>query len=728
MSSGGDTAGGPGGGGASVMETSNFAHVIFQIVGKSFLPQAALECHYTLTPFITPHPKDWVGIFKVGWSSARDYYTFLWSPMPENYTEGSTVHRLLVFQGYYVPRSDGEFYQFCYVTHMGEIRGASTPFQFRAATPTGEELLTVEDDGNSDILVVTTKTGLLERRVEEVQQECKELHKALTLITQERDRLKEEQRQHNQERQHRLREERERAQAGVKQLEQDLLGVTQKAVLKETELDCLRSKLQKVTMERENLEIQLKNERDERELYKSHMRSAELENTKLNAELQMLKAVELNREVTISQYQDEIQRLHAERNTHPADAILIEQLRQMKEQLEVTHQRAVMLDSELREASNKHEHTKAELQRVSQEAEMIRASLADAQEECRITTSQLHELRSQALPKTEMAEAVSELEAELQKEVEELKLRLQMAAEHYKEKYRECQRLRRQVTKLTHKQETQQEDCTRSDASADVTQEPNIRDDVELPVTENKPEIQECAEDQTNAERGEGEGEKTEGNQEEQQDEGEESSVSVEAELARMEERWREQCVISDNLKLLLADEEQRFKAQLSEKDREVCSLRESLAEVMKEKGKVEEELQARACREEGACGQRSEVREPVVLHYPLPYPHDSPPLPLVPQQPAELQYGNPYCEENTRDGADGALSPQPSCRPPPVAPPPWAGPVVCSQPLRSLSPPDGLENPAEERPSGGDGEAPAVCDHQSPESNESSSAFCFDT
>lgn len=66
------------------------------------------------------------------------------------------------FKGYYVPKSDGEFYQFCYVTHAGDIRGASTPFQFRSATPT-EELLTVtEDDSNSDILVVTTKSGLLE--------------------------------------------------------------------------------------------------------------------------------------------------------------------------------------------------------------------------------------------------------------------------------------------------------------------------------------------------------------------------------------------------------------------------------------------------------------------------------------------------------------------------------------------------------------------------------------
>ncbi|XP_047663812.1 tax1-binding protein 1 homolog A isoform X2 [Tachysurus fulvidraco] len=726
MSSASDTAVTPGGGGSSVMEMSNFAHVIFQNVGKSFLPQAALECHYTLTPFITPHPKDWVGIFKVGWSSARDYYTFLWSPMPENYTEGSTVNKVLVFQGYYVPRSDGEFYQFCYVTHMGEIRGASTPFQFRPPTPTGEELLTVEDDGNSDILVVTTKTGLLERRVEEVQQECSELQKTVCLLTQERDQLKEEQKQYNQERQQRLQEEREKAQAGVKQLEQDLLGVTQKAVLKETELDCLRSKLQKVTLERDNLEIQLKNEKDERELYKSHMRSAELENTKLSAELQMLKAVELNREVTISQYQEELHRLHAERNAHPADAKLIEQLHQMKEQLEATYKRVAMLDSQLQEASSEHERTKAELQRVCREAEMVRSSLAEAHEECRITQNQLYELRNQTLQKMAGAEAVSELEAELQKEVEELKLRLQMAAEHYKEKYRECQRLRRQVTKLTQRQETQKEDCSRNDTSTDSNQEVMVMN-AELAASAKQPESHERTEQKTNGEREEGEGEKTEANMDEPQEEGEETSVLVEVELAQMEERWREQCVINDNFKVLLTDEEQRFKAQLAEKVREVCSLRESLAEVMKEKEKLEEELRSHASKEEAVYGQRSEVREPVVLRYPLPYPHDSPPLLLVPQQPAELQYGNPYCDQNTR-GADGALSPHQSCRPPPVAPPPWVGPVVCSQPLRSLSPPDGLENPAEERPNGGDGEAPAVCDHHSPESNESGSSFCFDT
>ncbi|XP_016297501.1 tax1-binding protein 1 homolog A [Sinocyclocheilus anshuiensis] len=736
-----NTGASAGGGGSVVMETSNFAHVIFQNVGKSFLPQAALECHYTLTPFITPHPKDWVGIFKVGWSSARDYYTFLWSSMPENYTEGSTVHRTIIFQGYYVPRSDGEFYQFCYVTHAGEIRGASTPFQFRPATPTGEELLTVEDDGNSDILVVTTKTGLLEQRVEEVQQECKELQKALHLLTQERDQLQERQRQQNQKG---LREEKEEAQARVRQLEQDLLEITQKAVLKETELDCLRDRLQKVISERDGLQTQLKNERDERELYKSHVRSAELENTKLSAELQMLKAVELNREVTIAQYQEELHRLRTERDAHPADACLKVQLRQAEEQLQASRQQAAMLGSELRDASGGRDRTMAELYRARQETEDLRAYLAEAQEECRHAQNQLDRMRSQASQEVGRAGegVVSELEAELQKEVEELKLRLNMAAEHYKEKYRECQRLRRQVTKLTQQQEMQQGDCNRNDASTETTQELHSPD-AETPPTDQypaeiKPVTQRDAErlgiegrprQEGKEEKKEEEEEDDEDEEEEDEDEEEEEcSVSVEAELACMEEKWREQYTINENLKLLLASEEQRFKTQVAEKVREVSALRESLVVVTREKERLEKELRQCMNRVEAAGSRRSDVREPMILRYPLPYTQDQPPPPLVPQQPAELQYGNPYSEQETRDGADGALSPEQTCRPPPLAPPPWGGPVVCSQPSRSLSPPDGLENPAEERPSGGDGEAPAVCDHQSLESNESHTSFCFDT
>lgn len=43
------------------------------------------------------------------------------------------------------------------------------------------------------------------------------------------------------------------------------------------------------------------------------------------------------------------------------------------------------------------------------------------------------------------------------------------------------------------------------------------------------------------------------------------------------------------------------------------------------------------------------EARQPLVLRYPLPYPQDPSPPPLVPQRPAELQYGNPYSTDTTK-------------------------------------------------------------------------------
>nr|XP_046272704.1 tax1-binding protein 1 homolog A isoform X3 [Scatophagus argus] len=867
----------------SIMETSNFAHVIFQNVGKSFLPQAPLECRYTLTPYIVPHPKDWVGIFKVGWSTARDYYTFLWSPMPENYEPGSTVHRTVVFQGYYVPRSDGEFYQFCYVTHAGDIRGASTPFQFRSATPT-EELLTVtEDDSNSDILVVTTKTGLLEH-VEEAQHERRELLKAMRLLQEEKQQLQEEQkrlarereqeretccllRTHNQEllrSSQGLSEEREEvrrrlteATDRVRQLEEDLLGVTQRGLQKETEIDCLRDRLKKLTAERDSLESQLKNEKDERDLYKAHLRSTELENTKLSAELQMLKAVELNREVTIAQFQEELERLRAcvaqrdslekELLAHKADkaelARVREHLRQAEEQLQASRQQASLLASELRDSASSRDHTMAELYRARLEADKLRASLADAQAECQRMESQLDRGVGTSGEMTPSMLVVSEAEAELQREVEELKLRLHMAAEHYKEKYRECQRLRRQVAKLN---TTESQGEPKRNASTETTQEPltpspesptagniasvALQEAAEVTIT---PELnnreptlanaytstekeerqrekmpKQRAEAEAGGEANQAEnGQKVDGETEEKKDDslpeeslrmtswveveserssGQESSGvelsgkegvkemkdvveeqvllvaegrsmgetekeqtrSVEEELAMMEEKWREQCAINETLKQRLADEEERFRVQMAERATEVMELKRNLAQALKDKEQLQEELQRFVSRqrEQEAGVQGAEMRQPMVLRYPMPYPQDPSPPPLVPQRPAELQYGNPYSTDTTRDRVDVALSPEHMSRPPPEAPPcappcappitpPSPGPgapgwdqeVVCIQPSRTTTPPESVEHPPQEPRNAADG-AQLSCDHQSSRRSETRSSFCFDS
>ncbi|XP_037649979.1 tax1-binding protein 1 homolog A isoform X1 [Sebastes umbrosus] len=867
----------------SVMETSNFAHVIFQNVGKSFLPQAPLECCYTLTPYIPPNPKDWVGIFKVGWSTARDYYTFLWSPMPENYEPGSTVHRTVVFQGYYVPKSDGEFYQFCYVTHLGDIRGASTPFQFRSATPT-EELLTVtEDDSNSDILVVTTKTGLLEH-VEEAQQERRELLKAMRVLQEEKQQLQEEQKRLAREREQEretccllrthnqdllrssqgLSEEREdvrrrltEATDRVRQLEEDLLGVTQRGLQKETELDCLRDRLKKLTAEKDCLESQLKNEKDERDLYKAHLRSTELENTKLSAELQMLKAVELNREVTIAQFQEELDRLRlcvAQRDSlekellaHKADkADLVrvrEQLRQAEEQLQASRQHASLLASELRDSASARDHTMTELYRARLEADKLRASLADAQAECQRMESQLDRMRSTAQKEvgvgtggdmTPSMMVVSEAEAELQREVEELKLRLHMAAEHYKEKYRECQRLRRQVAKLN---TTESQGEPKRNASTETTQEPltpspesptagNIaaavlQGAVELTITRElnnresthtdaciSTEREERQREKMPKERVEVEAE-GEANQEDKEKEEKKDSLpeeslrmtswvevekerqsaeenseaetagkaedvvgrqvllevegrsmgeaekaqkaqtlSVEEELAMMEEKWRQQCAINETLKQRLANEEERFRVHMAERASEVTELKRNLAQALRDKEQLQEELQRFVSRqrEQETGVQGAEIRQPMMLRYPLPYPQDPSPPPLVPHRPAELQYGNPYSTDTTRDRVDVSLSPEHMSRPPPEAPPcappcappitpPSPGPgapgwepeVVCIQPSRSTSPPDNLEQPPEEPRNAADGAQP-TCDHQSSRRREARGSFCFDS
>lgn len=69
------------------------------------------------------------------------------------------------------------------------------------------------------------------------------------------------------------------------------------------------------------------------------------------------------------------------------------------------------------------------------------------------------------------------------------------------------------------------------------------------------------------------------------------------------------------------------------------------------------QELQRYVCRqrEQEAGVQGAEVRQPMVLRYPLPYPQDPSPPPLVPQRPAELQYGNPYSTDTRRGERDSS-------------------------------------------------------------------------
>ncbi|XP_010005858.1 PREDICTED: tax1-binding protein 1 isoform X3 [Chaetura pelagica] len=673
---------------ASTLQTSNFAHVIFQNVAKSYLPNTHLECHYTLTQFIHPHQKDWVGIFKVGWSTARDYYTFLWSPMPENYVEGSTVNCVLTFQGYYLPNDDGEFYQFCYVTHKGEIRGASTPFQFRTSSPV-EELLTMEDEGNSDMLVVTTKAGLLEFKIEKIIKEKEELLKVTSVLEKETAQLRdqverlEKELSHEKQRYDQLQTEQknniqtsdalkteiddlkkkhDEAASKVLQLEEDIMTVTQKAIAKETELDSLKDKLKKVMLEKEQLECVLKTEKDEKELYKIHLKNTEIENTKLVKEIQTFKNLDANKENMISYYKEEVGRLQlfiAEKenmkkafllsSSNKEDAsILKEQLRKAEDQIQASKQEAVLMSKELSDAVNVRDKTMADLHSARLENEKLKRQLTDA----------LAELKKITTLKNEQ-ETSNTAEQELRREVEDLKLRLQMAADHYKEKFKECQKLQKQVNKFTEQAVSRMGVFTKKIAghqqkltdASNIATATAVVTDKKFPISSDI--VSEFMVKEQVREMNKEIAEKTEKYKKCKQmlaDEKMKCSVYAD-ELAKLELKWKEQVKINEGIKLQLAAMEDQYK----------------------ELGRT-------------PGNQAGRMME---------------------------------------DGADGAFNPDEIQRPP-VRTSFWEleDDVVCSQPSRNLSRPDGLEDPED---SNDDNTVPSAPDPPSLLLHERGTGFCFD-
>ncbi|XP_009073033.1 PREDICTED: tax1-binding protein 1-like [Acanthisitta chloris] len=114
-------------------------------------------------------------------------------------------------------------------------------------------------------------------------------------------------------------------------------------------------------------------------------------------------------------------------------------------------------------------------------------------------------------------------------------------------------------------------------------------------------------------------------------------------------------------------------------------------------------------------------------LHFRNPYSEENGPVPAVPSRLPVLQYGNPYAIQERRDGADGAFNPDEIQRPP-VRTSFWEleDDVVCSQPSRNLSRPDGLEDPEDSNDD--DNAVPSAPDPPSLLLRERGTGFCFDS
>eukprot|EP00062_Callorhinchus_milii_P023252 gi/632981931/ref/XP_007907857.1/ PREDICTED: calcium-binding and coiled-coil domain-containing protein 1 [Callorhinchus milii] len=382
--------------------------VTFHNVASLYIPGTSVECHYSLAPHARWTSKDWIGIFKVRWSSVRDYHTFLWSPSPDGYAEGSPTNCSVRFQASYLPRSGPTLYQFCYVEFKGEVAGVSTPFTFSDPKPE-EDFITLEDfENNSDMLVVMTKTSLLERQLEEsdrtkeslvarqrhlegemqqLQGKIEELEQALEIAIAEQTRLNQETHSLEEEKQRvttqHISLEQEHAQAidRIQELEEDIQALSGTVLEKESELERMKERIKKLLLQREQQSTRLEEEAEEKGFYQSHSEASQLEVQRLQGEQQVLRNALADTDSLVTELRDEVEDLQQKASAaHELKGqvdILREQLRCTHDQLAASQQKVVLMGEEMGSASSTRDRTMSELHRSRLDVADLNIRLAE---------------------------------------------------------------------------------------------------------------------------------------------------------------------------------------------------------------------------------------------------------------------------------------------------------------------------------------------------------------
>ena len=119
--------------------------VVFSNVRSIYPPNEDVVINFERKGDVSPNysTRDWVGLFRCGWTSIRDYHTFEWVPQPTG--NGSVSFFQVSFPGRRLPYADdGKTYEFCYIDHYDVLRGSSIPFVFTKATGRRSDVVAVD--------------------------------------------------------------------------------------------------------------------------------------------------------------------------------------------------------------------------------------------------------------------------------------------------------------------------------------------------------------------------------------------------------------------------------------------------------------------------------------------------------------------------------------------------------------------------------------------------------
>ena len=81
----------------TVNKRREFAMVVFHNIPETYPADAHIECGYTITSDFVPTRSDWIGLYKVGWLSTRDYIYYDWVNIPSNYEAGKEAEGHVLF-------------------------------------------------------------------------------------------------------------------------------------------------------------------------------------------------------------------------------------------------------------------------------------------------------------------------------------------------------------------------------------------------------------------------------------------------------------------------------------------------------------------------------------------------------------------------------------------------------------------------------------------------------
>eukprot|EP00918_Siedleckia_nematoides_P084047 GHVU01184295.1.p1 GENE.GHVU01184295.1~~GHVU01184295.1.p1 ORF type:complete len:903 (+),score=196.98 GHVU01184295.1:43-2751(+) len=394
-------------------QNSEYAQVIFQNIAETYPTEDHIECKYSVTPNLTPSSHDWVGLYKVGWSSPKEYTYFEWAPLPEN------DHASVLFPAHKLPAEDGEFYQFCYVTASGQVRGASIPFQFKA--PNADDFVEVMDDDN-DMMIIKHRSIVLEEDLQRAQQIKLGLLKDKSLLVVERDSLicklidlekalKQEQHQTT-DLKSKLKEccdKTETLQGEVREItalneslkekiaarNQEMQEVMKRLEDNECYISSLQDKIKSLVQEKDTLTGRNKVLEEEKELFKSHFSTSEEAIVAYQREVEGLKKQVADMDHTDSLTRSRIDELEKAigdkqrslqsqvsitKKTEGVVADLQEQLKNTEERLSAAEECKKLINDELTNVQQAHDNMAGELEKCKSDEHYLKSQVTQMEQ------------------------------------------------------------------------------------------------------------------------------------------------------------------------------------------------------------------------------------------------------------------------------------------------------------------------------------------------------------